>query len=563
MSVGRLQNAASLLPRGKDGQARNLSDFSSINKILNITGYLYKFISIKLGEERFNKWLGHESSGNYRRTGEEFWIRAVQSEHFAEEVKFCRNQPKVIPSGMKVVSSKVKQLRLYLDPHDILRVNTLLQNAGIDEGAKNPVLLPKHSHFTYCIVWRAHQLLKHAGVEQTLAQVRQAYWIPQGRQVIRNILRQCVKCRMAIASPYPVLAQPPLPDFRTERVDVFTSTGVDFAGPLYIKASDRERIKHSKGRKGKSKDKQDISYAERMVYLVIFTCAVSRNVHCEVLDGMSVSDFMHGLRRFMSRYGQPSLFYSDNAKTFDCVSRELKQVLSSPKLEKFLYDLEISWKFYVQKAPWMGGFIERVVGLFKNAVRRVVGRATLDFQEFLTLIYEINAVLNSRPISYVYDSTGEDDPITPSRLWCGKNVTLMPPIHDIRIDRRDPEICKKRLKYLDKVLTHFWNRFTTQYVTNLSERHLSRNLPRDGRQPKVGEVVLIKNDLLPRGRWKIARIIEVTPGRDGVVRRVLLQPPYKNLTRDRKRNKLSEVISRPPRLLVPLECEVDNTNTDD
>ena len=132
---------------------------------------------------------------------------------------------------------------------------------------------------------------------------------------------------------------------------------------------------------------------------------------------MSVTDFMHGLRRFMSRYGRPSLFYSDNAKTFECVSRELQQVLSSPKLEKFLHDSEIAWKFYVAKAPWMGGFIERVVGLFKNTVRRVIGRATVDYQEFLTIIYEITAVLNSRPISYVYDSTGEEEPITPSRLW--------------------------------------------------------------------------------------------------------------------------------------------------
>ena len=559
VSVGRLHTSASLLPCGKRGQERKLSDFSSMNKVFNITSYLFKFISMRIGQVRFIKWLGYESVDSFRRMAEEYWVKVIQSEHFGDEVKFCRNQPKVIPSGMKVASSKVKQLRLFLDAHGILRVNTLLQNAGIDKSAKDPALLPKHDHFTSCIVWRAHHLLKHAGVEQVLAEVRQAYWIPQGRQVIRNILRQCVKCRMANASPYPVLAQPSLPDFRTDRVDVFTSTGVDFAGPLYIKATMQERRK----KKGKSIVKKDDGYSERMVYLVIFTCAVSRMVHCEVLDGMTVSDFMHGLRRFMSRYGQPSLFYSDNAKTFECVSRELKVVLSSHKLEKFLHDLDINWKFYVQKAPWMGGFIERVVGLYKSAVRRVIGRATLDFQEFLTLIYEINAVLNSRPISYVYDSTGEEEPITPSRLWCGKNITLMPPLHDVRINRRDPEICKKRLKYLDKVLTHFWNRFTTQYLTNLSERHLSRNLPRDGRQPKVGEVVLIKNDLLPRGRWKIARVVEVTPGKDGVIRRVLLQPPYKNLTRDKKRNKLSEIISRPPRLLVPLECEVDNTNMDD
>ena len=76
-------------------------------------------------------------------------------------------------------------------------------------------------------------------------------------------------------------------------------------------------------------------------------------------------------------------------------------------------------------------------------------------------------------------------------------------------------------------------------------------------------MVLIKNDILPRGRWKIARIVNVTPGPDGVVRRVELQPPYLNLTPDVKRNKPSETMFRPPRLLVPLECEVDKVNLDD
>ena len=262
------------------------------------------------------------------------------------------------------------------------------------------------------------------------------------------------------------------------------------------------------------------------MYIVIFTCAVSRNVHAEVLNGMSVTDLMHGLRRFVSRYGIPAIFVSDNAKSFGCVSRELPIVLSHPKLQKYLHDLEITWKFYVEKSPWMGGFIERVVGLFKSSIRRVVGRAMLDFQEFMTLICELNAVLNSRPISYVYDSTGEDLPITPSQLWCGKNITMLPPFYEAKIDRKDPQICNKRLKYLDKVLTHFWNRFTSQYLSSLTERHLSRNLPRDGRQPKVGEVVLIKHDLYPRGKWKIARVQNVNKGSDGVIRRVELKMPF-------------------------------------
>ena len=562
--------AEQYLPLRKNGKSRRLEDYSNVDQVLNITGYLFKFICKRIGAQRYAKWLGYEPDISYRKTAEEHWVKVVQADYYAAEVKFCRDNPKVLPSGMKVASSKVQQLSLFLDGHGVLRVNTLLHHADIAEGAKEPMLLPKRSHLAAIIVWRSHLKLKHAGVAQTLAEVRQAYWIPQGRQAIRNILRKCVKCRMVLADPFPTLAQPQLPNFRVQRVEVFNCTGVDFAGPFHLSATVAERkakrkekaskAKNSKEKTGKEKKKEDLAIAERLVYLVVFTCAVSRNSHSEVLDGMSVFDLMHGLRRFISRYGPPSKFYSDNAKTFECAGRELKQVLANPKLHKYLHDREITWEFYVQKAPWMGGFIERVVGLFKSAVSRVVGRAKLDFQEFVTLISEVNAILNSRPISYVYDTAGEEEPITPSRLWCGRNITLFPPFYEARIDNKDPEICKKRLKYLEKVLTHFWNRFTRQYLSSLSERHLSRNLPRDGRQPKVGEIVLIKHDVLPRGRWKIARIVKVTPGPDGVVRRVELQPPYQNLTPDVKRNKPSEIMFRPPRLLIPLECEVDNTN---
>ena len=540
-----------------DGSRRKLSDYSSIDKVLNVTGYLYKFIAMKMSADRFARFVGYAPSSEFRKLAQERWVRWIQMEHYEKEVNFCRNNPKVIPSGLKVVSSRVQQLRLFLDDHGVLRVNTLLHNADIPDTAKEPILLPKHSHLTTIIIWKAHDFLKHELVDATLAEVQQVYYIPQGRQAIRNVLRQCVRCRMQKAGPYPTLAQPQLPDFRVQRVEVFTSAGVDFAGPLSIKGAVAEYGKKKKEKKDKRR-KEDMSLPERMVYLIIFTCAVSRMVHAEVLDGMTVTDFMHGLRRFISKYGPPQLFYSDNAKTFQCVSRELPLVLNNPKLHKYLHDREITWKFYVQKAPWMGGFIEKVVGLFKCSVSRVVGRAMLDFQEFLTLIYEVNAVLNSRPISYVYDTVGEEGPITPSKLWCGKNITLFPPFYEARIDNKDPEICKKRLKYLDKILTHVWKRFSRSYLTSLSERHLSRNLPMDGRQPKVGEVVLIKNDKMPRGRWKIARVKSVTPGRDGVIRRVELQPAYNNLSPDTKKNEPSEVLYRPPRLLIPLECEVDN-----
>ena len=539
-----------ILPCRDNDMPRKLADYSNVDKVVSIIGYLYKFIHLKIGATRFAKWLGYEptTADSFTMISEQRLVRVIQHDSFPQEISFCRGNPKVIPSGMKVVSSMVQQLKLFLDERGILRVNTLLGNAPIPDCAKEPMLLPKHNHFTSLIIWRAHHRLDHAGVGQTLAELRQMYWVPQARQVIRNILRQCVKCRMMTASTYPVLAPPSLPDFRVQRVDCFHSTGVDFAGPMVIGTLSTTKRKR-KVKKGQKKvEEKD---ADRKVWLVVFTCAVSRNVHSEVLDGMTVTDLMHGLRRFVARYGPPAMFYSDNAKTFECVSRELPQILNHPRLDKYLNARKITWKFYVQKAPWMGGFIERVVGLYKSAIKRVLGRARLHYEEFVTLISELNGILNSRPISYVYDTAGEEDPITPSKLWCGKNITMFPPFYEAKFEGYDPEICNKRLKYLDKVLTHFWNRFYTLYLINLSERHLSRNLPKDSRQPKVGEVVLVKNDMFPRGQWKIGKVAKVTPGPDGVVRRVELKLPYT----DKKNG--SDKMYRPPRLLVPLECEVD------
>ena len=102
-----------------------------------------------------------------------------------------------------MVSSQVQQLGLFLDEEGLLRVNTLLKHADVPGLAQAPMLLPKLklSHFTYLVIWRAHIGLKHAGVERMLAELRQIYWIPSGRQAYRNVFRQCIKCRMQLSSP--------------------------------------------------------------------------------------------------------------------------------------------------------------------------------------------------------------------------------------------------------------------------------------------------------------------------------------------------------------------------
>ena len=87
------------------------------------------------------------------------------------------------------------QLGLKISEYDILRCHGRYQHSELTKEMKYPKLLPQHKHFTYLVIQEAHRRLIHAGVSHTLSQVRQEYWIPQGRAAVRHVISQCVICK--------------------------------------------------------------------------------------------------------------------------------------------------------------------------------------------------------------------------------------------------------------------------------------------------------------------------------------------------------------------------------
>lgn len=461
------------------------------------------------------------------------WIKSVQIEYYTEEVRFCRNHPARIPSGMKVPSSLMRQLALYLDPHGILRTGTRLQGAVIPECTKYPILLPKESHFTELLITDTHLRLCHSGVRQTMLSVRGLYWIPQCRRTIAKIVRSCVSCRKVTGDFYPVADPPPLPDFRVAKVDTFENIGVDHCGPLYV-------------REGRAKPQK--------CYVLILTCAVTRGVCLELVWDMSVHQFMLGFRRFVSSHGLPSYIMSDNSSTFECAGRELQAILNDPQFQKYLGNRNIRWDHYLEYSPHWGGWIERLNRVFKSAVRKVLSGVCVSFMELYTLLKEVEAVMNSRPISYVYDDVHEGQAITPSMLHCGRDLTQLPPnMFNFRFGRKHPQTCKDRLKYLEKVKTYFWTRWSREYLTELSERHAVTRKGKQVRQPRIDDIVLVKEggsmSKIPRSRWPLGKIVLLHPGRDGVVRSVDVSLSVA------KGAEPCVLRHKSPRQLVPLECD--------
>ena len=131
---------------------------------------------------------------------EQRWVRAIQHDAFNKEVNFCRDNPKVIPSGMKVISSKVQQLGLFLDESGVMRVRTRLRHADNPDVAREPMLLPKHGHFTDMIIRRIHRLLKHAGVARVLAELRNMYWIASGKESLETVCDLQENARISLSS---------------------------------------------------------------------------------------------------------------------------------------------------------------------------------------------------------------------------------------------------------------------------------------------------------------------------------------------------------------------------
>lgn len=207
---------------------------------------------------------------------------------------------------------------------------------------------------------------------------------------------------------------------------------------------------------------------------------------------------------------------SDNAKTFVTASRSLATLFELPEVRHQLDVKRIKWSFNVAKAPWQGGFFERLVKSVKRCLRKTLGRACVTYEELLTVLTEIECVLNSRPLTYV--STEDlEEPLTPSHLLCGRRLLSLP-CGDL--PEPDPdwspkaEDLTKRVIYLQRLIDHFWNRWSKEYLLELRESHRYASGETALKGITVGEMVVIHDENHRRGSWKMGRVERLIESKD-------------------------------------------------
>lgn len=229
---------------------------------------------------------------------------------------------------------------------------------------------------------------------------------------------------------------------------------------------------------------------------------------------------------------------------------------------EYLSGLGITWQFNIELAPWWGGAFERLVKSTKRCLKKQIGRANLTLDELTTCLAEIEAVINSRPLSYL-SSEELEEPVTPSHLIFGHHILNLPDNVDHLCNFDDDDFtlssdqATARVKHLNNVLNHFWKRWRTEYLSSLREVHAKKCHRDDKSQVSIGQVVIVKDEHLPHGLWKLGYVKELLTGKDGQTRAATVRI----VSRDRQHT----ILNRPIQLLYPLElhCEPDDSEYTD
>ncbi|GFV31656.1 integrase catalytic domain-containing protein [Trichonephila clavipes] len=411
---------------------------------------------------------------------------------------------------------------------ELIRVGGRLQKSKFSYLQKHPIILPAKHYFVNLMVRDSHEKVFHGGVSETLLEIRERFWLIKGRQTVKNILKKCLICKR-FSSTSGVQVTAPLPALRVEQSAPFSVVGIDFGGPLYTK----DENKH---------------------YIVLFTCAVTRALHLELVNKLTTETFLLALRRFISRRGLCPKILTDNAKTFKKSELELKnlwKIISDPTVKAFYASHKIYWQFIMEPAPWWSGFYERLIRTVKLALRKTVGRATLFRDELETLLIEIEGVLNSRPLTYIFSEFNEAEPLTPSHMILGRRVNSLPPARlnfDSKLSNR--KVLIKRFNYRERLLNMFWTKWSKEYICMLKSAHCVKPTG-EIKEFKIDDVVLINDEKFPRHFWKLGKVVDVFPGRDGKIRS--FQVPKNRLPSTKMRLDLREPFEAPP----VIDCRVE------
>lgn len=433
------------------------------------------------------------------------FVRCEQQIAYAKEIAYFKEKKK----GNKAIDfpekSKLTNLNPFMDKNGLIRVGGRLGKAELPFDTRHPLIVPPHSRLSRALIVEAHRQTNHGGTQLMIQYIRALYWIPRLRVEIKNSTAKCTTCVRYSKRPGEQLMAD-LPADRIRQFRPFRNAGVDYAGPFLLKESTRRGAKTQK------------------CWVAIFVCMCTRAVHLDLVTSLSSAAFIACYERFVATRGMCTNLYSDNGTSFVGAEKMMQEAFRNwtcPENIEILNHKGVTWTFMNPASPHQGGFYEAAVKSFKYHATRTVGAQKYTYEDYATLLKQLEAILNSRPLYAPTDDPSDSPVITPAHFLIGEPFVAPPPIN--APPQTDYSVQRVRKEH-QKIVQSLWESWSADYLSTLMTRKKWLTA-KDNVQ--IGQVVLIVDNNSPPSHWQIARVSEAKPSKDGLVRTVVLEVPTK------------------------------------
>ncbi|KAL0881929.1 hypothetical protein ABMA27_001688 [Loxostege sticticalis] len=441
--------------------------FSQFNRMSRAAAYALRFIhNLRNKNDRRTGPLGVDEL----RDSVNMLARLSQLESYPSEFKLLSQ------TGSLKTKHNLSKLNLFIGEDKLIRVGGRIEySSNFNYDKKHPILISSKHHFSVLLFRYEHARLLHAAPQALLFALRERWWPVRGRDLAKKVMHQCIICtRFRGKVIHPLMGNLPLE--RITPTYPFMRCGVDYAGQMLVL--------NRKGRGAKTSKS----------YNCLFVCFVTRAIHLELVSNLSSDAYHLALKRFISRRGKPEVIFSDNGRNFVGLMNEFKKFLSSCSADivEYASNQQIKFKFI-------------------PAYSANFGNAHLTFEELSTLLAQVEAVLNSRPLSPLSSDPHDLNPLTPAHFLVGRPLTT-----PASVDVRDTPVHRlDRYQRLEQLRQHFWSRWTKEYISEMQTRIKWKQHVAD---LKADTLVVIKDDNLPPLKWRMGRVEGTIPGKDGIVR---------------------------------------------
>lgn len=443
-------------------------------------------------------------------------VKLAQQDAFREELNMLSQK-----SGKLTCNHQLYQLDPFLQD-GIMRVGGRMRKASAPLELRHPVILPKDGVVTNLLIAPHHDKIQHQGRGQTLNDLRaNGYWIVGGSKAVAKYIRHCVWCRRVCAPPEEQ-RMADLPSDRVEPTPLFTYCGMDCFCPFHTKQGHKEQKR----------------------YDLLFTCLCSGAVHIEMLEDMTTDAFINALRCFVAIRGTVRHIRSDQGTNFVGVKNEMAKTLKELNKERvvtYLAANQCDFQMNTSHSSHSGGVWERQIRTVRSVLSTVLANSArrLDDTSLRTFLYEAMSIVNNHPLTINIISVPTSlEPLTPNHLITMKTSVPLPPLGKFS---KEDLYAKKRWRRVQYLSEQFWHRWRKEYLSNIALRQ-RWHAPR--RNVDVGDIVIIKEEDVPRNEWKLAEVVEAREDDYGLVWKVTVQVGERKLGK-RERLKQPSIVQRP------------------